>query len=500
MGLAARFALLLCLFMLAGGCSLKGRPPAASPAGAPPAGLGQASLAGPARASQGAPLTRVGHESASLASPVLSGAVMKTVVVVPEGGFMLDDGTPATPAEVVRRLDEADYILVGEAHTSPCDHRMQARVLRMLVDAGIRPVVGLEMLPTTVKAALDEFSAGRLTVDALPDAVDWRTNWGYDFGLYRPVFDTIAEAGLPVRGLNLPYGLARKAGRMGLEGLTPDERAFIPPVVLPPSEAQRATLEEVFREHMTMREGRNPGKAAMPPAPEGGESGEAAMPPGADTGGQQAPPSAGASPARQVGAPGSSPSVSGTAPRDTGAMRGAFDSFMLVQSVWDAGMAYEAVRAKVSHGGPVVILAGTGHVEFGWGIARRLRGFDPAARIVLLLPWRGGEVPEPAQADMFFRCQAAPPRIGLGFSFDDGRVRIVDVLPGSPADRAGFRPGDIVETVAGRKVDAPKVLHEAGAAAVARGDDVTFTVLRGGERRSLTIPGVRAGSSNPNVR
>lgn len=399
-------------------------------------------------------------------SPVAASAV-------PVGSFVQGDGTLLAPSDVVRRLAGADYILVGESHTSPCDHRMQARLLRQLTDAGIRPVVGLEMLPAATNPALWRLSVGSLGVDALPEAVDWRTNWGYDFALYRPVFEVIASAGLPVRGLNLPAGLARKAGREGLDNLTPTERALIPSEVMPPSEGQRATLEEVFREHMTMREMRKPGGA---PAADAGAS------PGA-TGGAPSSPAERPSATAQA----SSPADGEKAMPE--AMRGAFDSFMLVQSVWDATMAHEAVRARVDIGGPVYILAGGGHVEYSWGIARRLRGFDPTARIVLVHPWRGDGPPDPAQADIFFRCDAAPPRLGLAFTFNDGHVRIAEVLPGSPAATAGFLPGDVVLTAGGRTVDSPKVLHEAGSAAAASGASIVFTVQRDGASHTITIPG-----------
>ena len=452
MGLAARCALILCLFMLTGGCSLAGRPPAAS--------HGVVPVASPQD-----DVPSAGQVSAA------------TAAAVPVGSFVQGDGSLIASSDVVRRLAGADYILVGESHTSPCDHRQQARLLRLLTDAGLRPVVGLEMLPTATNPALWRLSAGSLGIDALPDAVDWRTNWGYDFALYRPVFEVIASAGLPVRGLNLPAGLARKAGREGLEGLPPAERALIPSVVMPPSEGQRATLEEVFREHMTMREMRKPGGATSAT----GAASSTGMPSGtAATAGMPTETVQAAAPA---------------APEQTmpEAMRRAFDSFMLVQSVWDATMAYEAVRARIDIGGPVYILAGGGHVEYGWGIARRLRGFDPTARIVLVHPWRGDGAPDPAQADIFFRCDAAPPRLGLAFTFDDGRVRIAEVLPGSPAATAGFLPGDVVQTAGGRTVDSPKVLHEAGSAAAASGASIVFTVLRDGASHTITVPG-RAGA------
>ena len=46
----------------------------------------------------------------------------------------------------------------------------------------------------------------------------------------------------------------------------------------------------------------------------------------------------------------------------------------------------------------------------------------------------------------------------LGTTGPTGEVRVIDVSPGSPAQAAGFRPGDIVVSVDGRKVDNTRAL------------------------------------------
>jgi hypothetical protein len=52
---------------------------------------------------------------------------------------------------------------------------------------------------------------------------------------------------------------------------------------------------------------------------------------------------------------------------------------------------------------------------------------------------------------------------GLGIYLIDGEIRIIDVIPGSPGDKAGFLPGDIifsVETNASKNIQAYKILFQ----------------------------------------
>ncbi|SEK60543.1 Do family serine endopeptidase [Halomonas daqiaonensis] len=65
-------------------------------------------------------------------------------------------------------------------------------------------------------------------------------------------------------------------------------------------------------------------------------------------------------------------------------------------------------------------------------------------------------------------------------------VIIAGVVPGGPADRAGLQPGDVLLEVDGRPVLDPRRTMS-DIAAMAPGTRLPLTVVRGGERREITI-------------
>jgi len=43
---------------------------------------------------------------------------------------------------------------------------------------------------------------------------------------------------------------------------------------------------------------------------------------------------------------------------------------------------------------------------------------------------------------------------------DDNRIRVVDIVEGSPADRTGLRPGDVILEIGGTKVESVEALAD----------------------------------------
>jgi serine protease Do len=74
----------------------------------------------------------------------------------------------------------------------------------------------------------------------------------------------------------------------------------------------------------------------------------------------------------------------------------------------------------------------------------------------------------------------------LGMDKDDGGALVAEVVPGSPADKADLRTGDVVTAFDGEKVDSPKTLSTLVADA-GPDDKARITILRDGNRKNLTV-------------
>jgi M6 family metalloprotease-like protein len=89
---------------------------------------------------------------------------------------------------------------------------------------------------------------------------------------------------------------------------------------------------------------------------------------------------------------------------------------------------------------------------------------------------------------------ALPGYLGIHVTADAGRVKIDHVQPGSPADKAGLRPGDIVRQLDGRGVKTPAALREQ---LLAHGPGATVALLLEREQKAQPIKVTLTATSQP---
>lgn len=241
------------------------------------------------------------------------------------------NSTPSNPEEHIQHLAQADVVYLGETHDSVADHEAQLHIIQALYAENQaenrRLAIAFEMFQHPFQSVLDDYISGTIDEDTLRRDTEYDTRWGFPWEFYAPMLRFAREHQLPVLALNAPSEIVRKVAREGLESLDETERQVIPP------------LEEIRTDNQNYRE--------------------------------------------YVGA------VFAHAHHSAhGQMN--FENFFAAQVVWDETMADNIAQFITENpDDQVVVIAGQGHVIYGYGIpdrvARRL-GDDLEQHKVLLNP------------------------------------------------------------------------------------------------------------------
>jgi uncharacterized iron-regulated protein len=181
-----------------------------------------------------------------------------------------------------------------------------------------------------------------------------------------------------------------------------------------------------------------------------------------------------------------------------------FGNFYEAQCLWDEGMAQslsEFLKSPQAAGKTVLVLAGSGHIVFGFGIPNRLyRRTSVPYQTIILKTWSekvNGDVtftgaPSPLANFLWITKPNPPekkkPRIGVILKAEKDLKGLVieKVLPGSPAEKAGLLPGDQLIAVEGIEIGEVKEIHHA-LEKKGWGNNITFTILRNGLRREIVV-------------
>lgn len=204
-------------------------------AGGGPASAGAASPEAPSRT--GSPAEPPAWESPLARDHPLAGRI-----------YDVGAGRFVSEPELLAQLAGRRFVLLGEKHDNPDHHRLQARVLRELVEAGRHPGVAFEMLGVQVEPALERFrDRSPPSLAAIREAAHWDESGWPEWRLYAPIFRVALEAQLPIAAADLSDGQVRAIRDGGLDALDPELRARLG-LDEPPPPGRRRALAAAIRE------------------------------------------------------------------------------------------------------------------------------------------------------------------------------------------------------------------------------------------------------------
>jgi uncharacterized iron-regulated protein len=254
-----------------------------------------------------------------------------------------------SPQEVIQDLSQANVIYLGETHDSAEDHKAQLDIIQQLYQKDPRMAIGMEMFQRPYQPVLENFLQGKLTEAALQEKSQYEKRWGYPWENYAPFLQFAKEKKLPVLALNTPSEVTRRVSRKGLSKLRGTDKKFIPPLseIRTDNSKYRASMQEVYDSFHQKGKTKDPWQ---------------------------------------------------------------FERFFQAQVLWDETMAEVITQfLKKNPESYVVVLAGEGHIAYGYGIpsrvARRINALSVKTvvqRSVLLNPTEEAPPEKSRLADYFW--------------------------------------------------------------------------------------------------
>ena len=383
---------------------------------------------------------------AALAAPAFAQDVLRLPIGDParrdrEAPVVLDaitdtaSGSLLTPSELAARLEGVRLVLVGEEHVDMDFHRVEKRVIEALHGAGRRVMIGLEMYPYPEQKDLDDWTEGRISEEKFLDG--WYRSWGYNWLYYRDIFLFARDNHLRMFAINAPREVVGKVRQKGFDSLTAEEAAHIPKQIDTKSPDHLRLFKASFDEAASFH---------------------------------------------------------------VGSSEAEWQAMLNAQCVWDATMGWNAAAPLAKDADPkavMVVLAGSGHVQYGLGIERQARQWY-AGRIASVIPVavedeKTGPV-KSVQASYANFVWGVPdelgplyPELGLAnHTRPDRRLEVLDVEKDTPAAAAGFEVGDLLLTMDGVDLANRETLARL-VAGKRWGDAAAFTVRRGEETMPLSL-------------
>ena len=245
--------------------------------------------------------------------------------------------SPAAPQDqqvqavesVLADLQQVNVVYLGETHDSPADHAAQLEIIQALQQRNPKLAIAMEMFQRPFQPALDQYLQGDITANQLRLQSEYDQRWGFPWAYYSPILEFARDQQLPVLALNAPAEVTRQVAQKGWDSLSESDRQWVPPRsdVDTSSVGYRQLMRQIYDDFHQVH--------------------------GSSAG---------------------------------------FENFFLTQVLWDETMAAGIAEFLTAHPDyQVVVLAGQGHVIYGYGIpsrvARRLADTpDFSQRLLLLNP------------------------------------------------------------------------------------------------------------------
>jgi hypothetical protein len=107
------------------------------------------------------------------------------------------------PADtVIEEASRRDIVYFGDYHPLEASQDWVLRLMRELSARGRKVVLALEMLHVHQQDSLDRWMKGTIGEEQFLDAIDYRSEWGFDWRSYRRIFELAKDPFIPIFGID----------------------------------------------------------------------------------------------------------------------------------------------------------------------------------------------------------------------------------------------------------------------------------------------------------
>lgn len=160
------------------------------------------------------------------------------------------NGEPLGYGQVLEDLADARVIYLGERHTIERHHALQARIVRDLAGKGLPLLLGLEQMQAHHQATLDKYCRREIDFDQLAEKTQWEQQWP-GYEQYRRILEDARRARVPILALNAKKETIRQVARSGgLKGLDAQTRKELPEDIWLDDPAYEGLLNMIMQVHM----------------------------------------------------------------------------------------------------------------------------------------------------------------------------------------------------------------------------------------------------------
>ena len=154
-----------------------------------------------------------------------------------------------TLSDVVNGIRDRRIVYVGEVHDVFAHHAVQLDIITGLYRKNAKIAIGMEMFQRPFQKTLDSFIQGKIGEVQFLRESEYFRRWGFDYMLYKPILDFARTEKIPVVALNLEREIIERVSSDGMDALSDEEKAKIPPDLDFSDREYRGRLREIFTMH-----------------------------------------------------------------------------------------------------------------------------------------------------------------------------------------------------------------------------------------------------------